>query len=63
MKKITFSDTYCLTQAVLDGTKTMTRRMLKPGTPLGNWQEIEKDLSYKVGEVVAMFDTISVDFF
>lgn len=54
MKKIMFSDKYCLTQAVLDGTKTMTRRMLKPGTPLGNWMEIEKDLPYKVGEVVAI---------
>ncbi|MFC2408622.1 MAG: hypothetical protein ACFNM8_06775 [Prevotella histicola] len=29
MKKIMFSDDYCLTQAVLDGTKTMTRRLLK----------------------------------
>lgn len=28
-KKIMFSDKYCLTQAVLDGTKTMTRRVLK----------------------------------
>lgn len=28
MKKIMFSDKYCLTQAVLDGTKTMTRRKL-----------------------------------
>ena len=27
-KKIMFSDKYCLTQAVLDGTKTMTRRKL-----------------------------------
>ena len=26
MKKIMFSDDYCLTQAVLDGAKTMTRR-------------------------------------
>lgn len=26
MKKIMFNDKYCLTQAVLDGTKTMTRR-------------------------------------
>ena len=26
MKKIMFSDKYCLTQAVLNGTKTMTRR-------------------------------------
>ena len=27
-KKIMFNDKYCLTQAVLDGTKTMTRRKL-----------------------------------
>lgn len=54
MKKIMFSDKYCLTQAVLDGTKTMTRRMLKDGTPLGNWEETQKKLPYKVGEVVAI---------
>lgn len=29
MKKIMFSDAFCLTQAVLSGTKTMTRRLLK----------------------------------
>ena len=29
MKKIMFSDKYCLTQAVLSGAKTMTRRVLK----------------------------------
>lgn len=29
MKKIMFSDKYCLTQAVLCGAKTMTRRVLK----------------------------------
>jgi len=54
MKKIMFNDKYCLTQAVLDGTKTMTRRILKEGTPLGNWEETEKHLPYKVGEVVAI---------
>lgn len=54
MKKIMFSDKYCLTQAVLDGTKTMTRWMLKDGTPLGNWEETQKKLPYKVGEVVAI---------
>lgn len=54
MKKIMFNDKYCLTQAVLDGTKTMTRRLLKDGTPLGNWKETEKSLPYKVGEVVAI---------
>src|SRR3712207_7341165 len=30
MKKIMFNDKFCLTQAVLDGTKTMTRRIEKP---------------------------------
>lgn len=54
MKKIMFNDKYCLTQAVLNGTKTMTRRLLKDGTPLGNWEETEKSLPYKVGEVVAI---------
>lgn len=29
MKKIMFNDAFCLTQAVLSGTKTMTRRLLK----------------------------------
>lgn len=29
MKKILFNDKFCLTQAVLAGTKTMTRRILK----------------------------------
>ncbi len=54
MKKIMFNDKYCLTQAVLDGTKTMTRRLLKDGTPLGNWEETEKHLPYKVGDIVAI---------
>lgn len=54
MKKIMFNDKYCLTQAVLDGAKTMTRRLLKEGTPLGNWEETAKCLPYKVGDVVAI---------
>lgn len=49
-----FSDKFCLTQAVLSGIKTMTRRVLKEGTPLGNWEETVKHLPYKVGEVVAI---------
>lgn len=53
-KKIMFNDKYCLTQAVLDGTKTMTRRLLKAGTPLGNWEETTKHLPYKVGDIVAI---------
>lgn len=54
MKKIMFSDKFCLTQAVLSGTKTMTRRLLKEGTPLGNWEETVKCLPYKVGDIVAI---------
>lgn len=30
MKKIMFNDKYCLTQSVLEGRKTQTRRMLNP---------------------------------
>lgn len=54
MKKIMFNDAFSLTRAVLDGTKTMTRRILRDNVPLGNWEETEKMLSYKVGEVVAI---------
>ena len=54
MKKIMFSDDYCLTKAVLAGQKTMTRRLLRDNVPLGNWEETKKHLPYKVGEVVAI---------
>lgn len=54
MKKIMFNDKYCLMLAVLNGTKTMTRRVLKDDVPLGNWEETIKHLPYKVGEVVAI---------
>ena len=54
MKKIMFNDNYCLTQAVLAGTKTMTRRVLKDNVPLGNWEETVKHLPYKVGDIVAI---------
>lgn len=54
MKKIMFSDAFCLTKAVLNGSKTMTRRVLKEGTPLGNWEETQKHLPYKVGDIVAI---------
>lgn len=53
-KKIMFSDKYCLTKAVLDGTKTMTRRLLRDNVPLGNWEETTKHLPYKVGDIVAI---------
>ena len=54
MKKILFNDKYLLTLGVLYGTKTMTRRILKENTPLGNWEETVKHLPYKVGDIVAI---------
>ena len=54
MKKIMFSDKYCLTQAVLSGSKTMTRRLLRDNVPLGNWEETKKHLPYKVGDILAI---------
>lgn len=54
MKKIMFNDKFLLTEAVLNGTKTMTRRVIKKEIPIGNWQETEKMLRYKIGEVVAV---------
>lgn len=54
MKKIMFSDKHCLTQAVLTGQKTMTRRLLRDNVPLGNWEETAKCLPYKVGDIVAI---------
>lgn len=49
-----FNDKYLLTQAVLRGDKTQTRRIVKDGTPLGNFEETMKHAPYKVGEVVAV---------
>ena len=54
MKKIMFDDKFGLTKAVLKGRKTMTRRIVPDGTPLGNWEETEKMSRFKVGEVVAV---------
>ena len=54
MKKILFNDTYGLTQAVLDGRKTMTRRIMKEGTPLGNWDITVKHSRYQEGDIVAI---------
>lgn len=54
MKKIMFNDKYGLTQAVLDGQKTMTRRIARGEIQLGNWEETEKYSHYQVGEVVAI---------
>lgn len=49
-----FNDKFLLTQAVLRGEKTQTRRIVKDGTPLGNFEETMKHAPYKVGEIVAV---------
>jgi hypothetical protein len=54
MKKIMFNDKYGLTQAVLEGKKTMTRRIVPKDTPLGNFVETEKKSRYRTGDVVAV---------
>lgn len=66
MKKIMFNDRYGLTQAVIEGRMTMTRRMV-PWVLIEQWMEIvfnaheseqnfyeRKAPRYKVGEVVAV---------
>ena len=68
MKKIMFNNKYGLTDAVLQGRKTMTRRVVQekylriyedmsrlgqPCYPLEEWL-IRKSAAYKVGEVVAV---------
>lgn len=68
MKKIMFNDKYGLTEAVIEGRKTMTRRIVKEkylriyedmsrlGQPCHSLEEwlIRKAAAYKVGEVVAV---------
>ena len=66
MKKIMFNDKFCLTQAVLDGRKTMTRRIISemirqsPFHSTG-WEYVHSGMEfkpkYKVGEVVAIAES------
>lgn len=60
MKKIMFNDKFLLTQAVLRGEKTQTRRIVKDGTPLGNFEETMKYAPYKVGEVVVVAQSYKI---
>ena len=57
MKKIMFNDKYGLTQAVLDGRKTQTRRIV-PQSVIDKYSMMEDfaiiDARYDVGEVVAV---------
>lgn len=72
MKKIMFNDRYGLTQAVIEGRKTMTRRIVPTKTrlrralavihdePHGSEQEeYMKSAYYKVGEIVAVAQNYS----
>ena len=54
MKKILFNDKFLLTQEVLYGNKTMTRRLLKDNVPLGNWEETAKHLSYRLVKLLLL---------
>lgn len=59
MKKIMFNDRYCLTKAVLEGRKTMTRRILKtPRTMEGKDVYGFSVVTYRTGEVV---EVIAID--
>lgn len=54
-----FNDHYGLTDAVLNGTKTQTRRIVPKGTPIGNWKETVAKARFKVGEIVAVAQNYS----
>ena len=54
MKKIMFNDRFGLTQAVLDGRKTQTRRGIKYGINVNSCNDALELSPYKVGEVVAV---------
>lgn len=58
MKKIMFDDRFGLTQAVLDGTKTMTRRLVPkdfdPSDFKSDLDFIRKVSRFQVGEVIAV---------
>lgn len=62
MKKIMFKDKYGLTQAVLEGRKTMTRRIMMPQPSWvsgdGHIYNDSKPPRYKVGEVVAVAQSL-----
>lgn len=58
MKKIMFNDKYGLTEAVLGGRKTMTRRIMNPQPSWvsgdGHIYNDSNPATYKVGEIVAV---------
>ena len=58
MKKIMFSDAFCLTQAVLSGTKTMTRRLDYTKIAIGDVYKIHsvRSISDKGKEIFTLHD-------
>lgn len=66
MKKIMFNDDFCLTQAVLDGRKKMTRRIISEMIRKSPFSSTGREYvhsgktfkpKYKVGEVVAIAES------
>lgn len=54
MKKIMFNDKFHLTQAVLNGNKTQTRRIVKDNVSFGNWEETLKHAPYQIDETLCV---------
>ncbi|MDR2207149.1 MAG: hypothetical protein LBE36_13455 [Flavobacteriaceae bacterium] len=59
MNGICFKET--LFNAVINGSKTQTRRLMKDKTPIGNWEETYKFSRYKVGEILYLKEPYSLD--
>lgn len=49
-----FNDKFYLTQAVLNGNKTQTRRIVKDNVSFGNWEETLKHAPYQIGETLCV---------
>lgn len=63
MKRIMFDDRFCLTEAVLNGTKTMTRRLapkdFNPSDFRSDLEFIRRYAHFHVGEVIAVAQSYS----
>ena len=57
MKEIPILFITPMVRAILDGTKTQTRRVVKDGIPIGNWEITEKHAPYKPGDILWVRET------